>query len=141
TAESQLKYVSTLFKKAIMLHTFITLNTVQNFGSFIPALNHQSYLQYYSAEQEVFYHLVKPLTFCLYAGIERDLANNLTSLNKETGKPVNQYGTGIGAGADWQITKNTGLFFRQRWFNFHDKGFQLSAFHGNETRLELKIFF
>jgi len=39
------------------------------------------------------------------------------------------------------IAKNTGLYFRHRWFTFEDRSFVQDNFRGYESTIELKIFF
>ena len=39
------------------------------------------------------------------------------------------------------MSKNAGLYLRQRWFAYKDRSFPLDHYKGNETTLEIKIFF
>ena len=48
---------------------------------------------------------------------------------------------GIGVGFDWTVGKNAGFFVRQRFMKFEDRSFALDRYQGNETTVELKIFF
>jgi hypothetical protein len=58
-----------------------------------------------------------------------------------TGKPRDQYDHGYGIGLDYDYASRAGLYIRHRWFYHRDKNFTKDAFSGQETSLELKIFF
>jgi hypothetical protein len=44
-------------------------------------------------------------------------------------------------GFDFQLSKGTGLYVRQRWMKYEDRNFELDHYKGTETTVELKIFF
>lgn len=115
--------------------------TAQPEFSLLPKFNEEAYLRQYSSEMEIFYELNDKLILNSYLGYERNLANYQTVLNSETFRPLNQTGWGLGLGFDVALGKNAGLFFRHRWFNFEDTSFPLDAFSGQESSLEIKVFF
>ncbi len=115
--------------------------TVQDELSILPKLNEEAYLRQYSSELEIFYELNDKLILNSYLGYERNLANYQTVLDNETFRPLNQTGWGLGLGFDISLGKNAGLFFRHRWFGFEDTSFQLDTFSGQESSLEIKVFF
>ncbi len=76
-----------------------------------------------------------------YLGIENVRGGRFTDLDEDTGLPRDQRGRGIGVGFDWTLARNAGLYLRHRWMDFEDKAFALDTYSGQETTLELKIFF
>ncbi|NVK26603.1 MAG: hypothetical protein HWE14_01100 [Flavobacteriia bacterium] len=115
--------------------------TAQPEFSILPVFSEDAYLRQYNSELEMFYELNQTFILNSYFGYERSIANYQTELNSETLRPVNQTGWGIGVGCDISLSKNAGLFFRHRWFSFEDTSFPLDQFSGQESSLELKIFF
>ncbi|NVK04553.1 MAG: hypothetical protein HWD92_07005 [Flavobacteriia bacterium] len=115
--------------------------TVQPEFSFLPQFNGEPYLRLYSSELEMFYELSESFIINSYLGYERNIGNYDTELNGNTLRPLNQNGWGVGVGFDVSLGSNAGLFFRHRWFSFEDTSFELDAFSGQESSLELKVFF
>ena len=76
-----------------------------------------------------------------YFGLENIRGGQLTELDPDTGQPRDQVGRGIGLGFDWTIAQNAGLYFRHRWMDFEDRNFALDTYSGQESTVELKIFF
>ena len=70
-----------------------------------------------------------------------DAAQTTYDLKQETGKPRNQFGTGFGIGIDYDFASTAGIYFRHRWFDHKDSNFKLDRFKGQESSVELKIFF
>jgi hypothetical protein len=58
-----------------------------------------------------------------------------------TGKSRDQIGVGYGLGFDYDFAQRAVLSFRHRWFEHRDKNFIKDEFRGQESSLELKIFF
>jgi opacity protein-like surface antigen len=69
------------------------------------------------------------------------IANTQTELDTISGKPRNQQGFSYAIGLDLQLSKNVGLYLRQRWMNYQDFNFSLDRYKGMESTVELKIFF
>jgi len=136
-----LKYKLNLFKKQMYFFYLGSFNSVQDRLSAFTILNERALLRVYNHQIENYYQINKNIILTQYVGIERIVGNYNTQLNIETGKPVNQEGISIGTGFDFNIAKNTGLYFRHRYFRFEDTSFPLDKFSGHETTLELKVVF
>ena len=116
-------------------------NTAQPELSILPQFNEDAYIRQYNSELEMYYQVADPVFLNTYLGYERVLGNYQTMLNEETRRPLNQTGYGIGVGADISLGRNAGLFFRHRWFYFEDESFSADQFSGQETLVELTVFF
>jgi len=116
-------------------------NTAQPGLSVIAPFNNDAYIRQYSTELEMFYQIAKPIFINTYAGVERIIGNDRTLLNFDTELPLNQTGYGFGGGLDISLSRNAGLFLRHRWFFFEDENFPLDRFEGQESMVELKVFF
>jgi hypothetical protein len=139
--ELQLKHKAKIFGKN--LHTFYlgSYNSVQTSFSPITVFTESAYIRQYSHQLESYYNVLPDFVLTLYAGWERIIANYDTRVNVESMRPLNQSNIGLGLGFDFMIAKNTGLYFRHRWFTFEDRSFELDNFRGHETTVELKIYF
>ncbi len=115
--------------------------TVQSDFSILPKFTEEPYLRLYSTELEMFYEITPTFIVNSYAGYERNLGGYDTEINGNTLRPLNQTGWGLGLGFDVSLGQNAGLFFRHRWFSFEDTSFELDAFSGQESSLEIKVFF
>lgn len=116
-------------------------NTAQPEFTVLPQFSEDAYIRQYNTELELYYQLFEPLFINSYVGYERVLGNYQTELNSETFRPLNQTGWGVGAGVDVSLGRNAGLYIRHRWIFFEDTSFPLDAFEGQETLIELKVFF
>ena len=76
-----------------------------------------------------------------YLGVERVIGNYETDINYNTFMPRFQTTLGIGLGIDYNLSRNTALYLRHRYFSFEDRTFELDNNNGNETTLELKVTF
>jgi hypothetical protein len=47
----------------------------------------------------------------------------------------------LATGLDVQMSKNVGLYLRQRWMSYKDASFAKDRYKGWETTIELKAFF
>lgn len=139
--ELQLKYKPKVFNRD--LYIFFLGNYVSAQREWSPFLvtTEEAYIRSYTSELEAYYSLTKNLNLNLYMGYERILGNYNTDINNSTGRPRNQEGIGYGFGFDLSLGKRTGLFLRHRWIDFEDSSFELDKLTGQETSLELKIFF
>ncbi|HXA01925.1 MAG TPA: hypothetical protein VNW99_08055, partial [Cytophagaceae bacterium] len=54
---------------------------------------------------------------------------------------IDQTGTRLGTGIDYDFSATAGLHLRRTWMSQKDKNFIQDQFKGNETTIELKIFF
>ncbi len=115
--------------------------TAQPELTLLPQFSERAYLRQYNSELEMYYQIAKPLFLNAYLGYEKVLGNYQTELNTVTQRPLNQTGWGVGTGLDISLGRNAGLFIRHRWFFFEDTSFALDQFQGQETTVELKVFF
>jgi len=154
-----LKYKLKLFKKELILVNYVTYSTAQDKLSALPVFDDKAFVRYLYEEVNAFYPLHKKLTLVGYFGIETMKANNRTQMvdekgdiitdpktglsaqAPENGKPRDQIGTGYGLGLDYDFSERAGLFFRHRIFHHRDKNFTKDEFQGQESSVELKIFF
>jgi opacity protein-like surface antigen len=115
--------------------------TAQSFLSAVPVFSDRAYLRQYSTELEMYYQITNQVFLNSYLGYERNIGNYNTALNFDSFKPLDQTGWGIGVGMDINLGRNAGLYLRYRWFYFEDENFALDTFRGQETLVELKVFF
>lgn len=115
--------------------------SVQKEWSPIPVFASSAYLRQYSSELEAYWGVKKGLFLNAYGGYERTLGNYATDIDVETVRPRDQEGWGAGFGIDQTLGRNAGIFIRHRWFYFYDRSFRNDFFEGQETIVELKVFF
>jgi hypothetical protein len=139
--ELQLKYKVKVFGKTLHAFYLGAYNSVQPKFSPITVFNESAYIRHYSHQVELYYSLTPEFILTLYSGWERVIANYNTRVDLDSKRPLNQSNLGLGLGFDFMIAKNTGLYFRHRWFSFEDRSFTLDNFKGHESTIELKIFF
>lgn len=106
-----------------------------------PVYNEDSYLFVQYHEFDVYYEIIPKFLLTGYFGIENARGGQFTLWNEETQLPLDQLGTGIGIGFDWQLAENSGLYVRHRWLEFEDRSFPLDKMRGTELTIELKTFF
>ena len=139
--EFQTKYHTKLSNRDLYIFLLSRLSSVQDFLSPITVFSEKAYLRHYSHELEMYYSLNPKTIITTYLGYESAVANYSTEVDAISKRPRNQRGWGVGLGVDYDIAKNTALYFRHRWFNFEDRSFSRDAFAGKETVLELKFSF
>jgi hypothetical protein len=139
--EVQLKQRVKLFGRNLHAFYLGSYNSVQPKFSPITVFNESAYIRQYSHQLEMYYSLTPEFIITLYSGWERIIANYATRVDLESKRPLNQSNLGLGLGFDFMIAKNTGLYFRHRWFTFEDRSFVRDNFRGHESTIELKIFF
>lgn len=155
----QLKFNQKIFNKSLYLFYNGSLKSVQGEFSVIPKTDNTAWLRISCHEFDLYYEVFHNIMFTSYFGYETIIGNNKTDLDLkasldstvvlkadrdayvETKKPRNQQGISVGAGFDIVLAKNVALYIRERWFQYKDKNFALDKFKGNETSVELKIFF
>ncbi|NND94400.1 MAG: hypothetical protein HKN45_06000, partial [Flavobacteriales bacterium] len=140
-AEIQAKYNTFILNKAFYAFLLGRYNTVQPEFKVILPLNEDAYMRMYSTELETYWRLSKGVVWANYFGYERNIGNYDTDIDTGSRKPRNQVGTGFGSGLDLNIGKNALFTFRHRFFYFKDKSFANDRFRGQETMLEIKVFF
>ncbi len=144
----QLKFAAKIFNKDFYLFSLNSFLSAQNKFSLLPVFNNDAYITARYHETEAYYELSRWLVMSVYGGLEYIKGNKYTDTTTAangvggvTGKARNQIGRGFGIGADIALTNHSYLFIRQRWFSFDDKYFLNENFQGQETTVELKIYF
>lgn len=141
TADLTLKYKIGNNRKQLILVNYAMAGSVGEGFSPIPLFNTEAFYRQFYNEFSAYFFLNKKTVLLGFASVERLIGNERTNLSPENGKPVNQTGTGFGLGVDWDFMRNGGLFIRHKWFAHNDSNFVLDKFRGQETSVEIKIFF
>ena len=141
TLETHLKYKTNHTVRPLYFFFLGRYQSVQKEYSPVPVTYSEAYFRQYNTEMEVYWRLNRGFYLNGYAGYERTMCNYDTDIDPETYKPRDQEGWGLGIGFDQSLGRNAGLFVRHRWFAFEDRSFALDQFKGQETLVELKIFF
>ncbi len=141
TMELNMKYNTKIFRKDFYVYYLLTMASLQKKLSPITVFTEKAYLRTYYHQAEFYYRLMPKLMWTNYLGYERIIANYDTRVNVETRRPKNQTGLGYATGFDLMMSKNAGLYLRQRWFSYKDRSFPLDHYKGSETTVEIKIFF
>jgi hypothetical protein len=136
-----LKYKFRIFNRSLIVMNYNNYNSIQEGLSAIPQFSSKAFVKTFYEEFSMFYQLSRRYTLVGFFGMERVMANTRTKLSTENGKPVDQTGRGIGFGIDYDFADNAGLYLRHRWMQHEDKNFVLDQFKGQETTIELKLFF
>lgn len=139
--EMHAKYRTKLANRNFFAFVLGRYYTAQPELSLLPAFNENAYIRQYNSELELYYQISNPIYLNAYLGYERVIGNYQTELDSETLRPLNQTGYGFGGGFDINLSKNAGLFVRHRWVFFEDTSYRLDKFSGQETMIELKVFF
>jgi hypothetical protein len=157
TLDVQLKYRCTLFRRDLILTNYNNYNSVQDKLKPIPLFKKGAFVRTFYEEFMAFYSLNSKISILGFVSYEKILGNQRTELadengdlitdangvpvNDPNGKPINQEDHGYGAGIDYAFSKNGGVYLRHRWFSHNDVHFTRDRFRGQETSLEVKIFF
>jgi|TARA_R110000737_G_scaffold115473_1_gene148381 hypothetical protein len=130
-----------LFNRDLMFFYLAGFHSVQSSVSFVPVYSKKAYLQSYNNQFEFYYHISPNVAISNYFGWDRIIANDQTTKDVITNTPRNQLGTSYSIGLDILLSKNVGLYVRQRWMNYKDVSFSLDQYKGTETTVELKLYF
>lgn len=142
TADLTLKYRANLGRKKLVLVNYASAGSVGDGFAPVPVFSSKAFYRQYYNEFSSYLLLNEKTVLIGFAGIERLLGNDeRTILSPENGKAVNQTGTMFGLGLDWDFMRNGGIFIRHKWFAHSDVNFVEDKFRGQETSVELKIFF
>ena len=150
TIDLSLKYKVKIFHKDLIVTSYTNTNSVQDAVSAVPVFSDAAFVRYIYQEFMAYYSLHKKVTLVGFTGFDQMKGNNRTTLvdengyvttDKETGKARDQFGTGYGIGIDYDFASTAGIYFRHRWFDHKDSNFKLDRFKGQESSVELKIFF
>ncbi len=137
----QAKYKTKIGDRALYFFYLGSFGSASTKGEALPLYNDDSYLFVQYHEFDAYLEILPDFILTGYLGIEDARGGTFTQWDLETQLPLDQFGTGIGVGFDWTLSKSTGLYFRHRWMNFKDKSFTLDRYKGREVTLELKTFF
>lgn len=155
TLSAGLKYKLTLFNRELILSNFNIYNSVSDKLSFAK-FNDDAFLRTFYEEAMIFYALHPKVTILGFGSLERVFGNERINIIDGNGvevtgivaisergnfKTIDQTGHGYGFGVDYDFASKAGLYVRHRWFDHKDKNFVLDKFKGQETTVELKIFF
>jgi hypothetical protein len=141
TAEIQAKYNTEVFGKELYFFFLGRYASVApEFHALMP-LNETAYVRQYSNELEIYFQASKKVMITNYLGYERILGNYATQVDELSRRPRNQEGIGLGTGLDLSLGKNALFALRHRYFQFEDRSFSLDKFSGQETMVEIKVFF
>lgn len=165
-----MKYKFSFLGRDLIVSNYNNFSSVQDKFSAIPVFDDKAFLRYFYEEFMAFYALTSKISLVGFVSHERAMGNMRTELadadgnrimndpltqpkvnvNNEPvsyavyradGKPIDQRGMGYGIGVDYDFSGRAGLYLRHRWFNHRDVNFIHDKFHGQETAVELKIFF
>lgn len=139
--ELQAKLKSSFLDRELFFFYLASFGSASSTVQAIPLYTSNSYLFVQYHEFDVYYEILPKFILAGYFGVQNARGGIFTEWNEETQKPLDQIGTAIGVGFDWEIAKNTGLYIRHRWMNYEDKNFPLDHFKGTELTVELKSFF
>lgn len=147
--EANLKYNTRLLGKELYIFYLGQYSSAQFFVSPFTVLTEKALLRTYYHQLESYWTISKSVVWCNYLGYERIIANYDTEINDEvidgvqtgTRRPKNQTGWSLATGFDIKMSRNAGLYLRQRWMDYHDSSFIKDRYKGYETTVELKIFF
>lgn len=135
------KLKTSLLDRDLYFFSLASFSSAKSSSSLLPTFTDDSYLfvQYY--EVDAYYEILPKFILTGYLGIENARGGQFTQWDIESQLPLDQFGTGIGVGFDWTVSKSTGIYFRHRWLNFKDRSFALDKYKGQEVTVELKTFF
>jgi hypothetical protein len=144
----QVKFKHRILNKDFYMYFLNTYMSVQNTLSPVPVLSDNAYIRAQYHELEAYYQISRSFLVSMYGGLEivkgnshTDLTTTTTGVNGVAGLARNQIGKALGVGLDVLLSNSANLYFRQRWFSFDDKNFDKEEFQGQESTIELKIFF
>jgi hypothetical protein len=140
-SELTMKLKMKFLKRGLIISNYCYAGSSGKNLSPIPVFNPSSFVRVFYEEVSAYYNVHDKLTLLGFYGIQRNIANTQTELSIENHKPLNQLGTGYGFGIDYDFAPSAGLFIRYRWMQHKDYNFFLDKFKGQETIVELKIFF
>jgi len=139
--ELNAKFKTKFIGRELYIFYLGSFSSVQSDWSAAPKFSKAAYIQTYYNQLEFYYKIHSKLIWTNYFGYDRIICNEHTILDDVSLKPKNQTGFSFATGFDYYLSKNAGLYLRQRWMNYNDANFSLDKYKGFETTLELKIYF
>jgi hypothetical protein len=141
STDLSLKFRTNLFGRELLLVNYTYAGSIGRKALPFPDFSSAGFFHMIYEELSAYLNICKRITLLGFYGLQKNQASNLTELSPEKNKPLDQTGTGYGFGIDYDFDQNAGLFLRHRWMRHSDKNFVLDTYRGQETTLELKIFF
>ena len=135
------KYKTQLAGRDLYLFYLGTFNSVQNSWTPLMQFGEKALIRTYDHQAEMYWKLNSKFVWNNYVAFERIIANYSTAVDVKTRRPKNQHGLSFATGFDMQLSKQVGLYVRQRWMYYKDTSFELDRYQGWETTIELKAFF
>ena len=136
-----INYKTRFLGRGIIFKNFTNYNSVQPNLALLPKAGDEAFLRLLYDQFATFYQLNKKVSIVLFYEFERNIANERTELSDYNRKPLDQYGDGFGFGFDYDFSSFSGIYFRHRWMYHDDVNFVKDKFQGQETTVELKVFF
>jgi hypothetical protein len=137
--EAQALYSIPVGNHQIAFNHLVRAHSVQQQPSLL-YVRPDAVLRQYSSENEIYWKTSDRWTWVGCASADATLGSLKTNSNA-TGRPIDQRGWALGWGFDCWAADNAQIFFRTKAFGFADRSFELDAFRGTETTVELKLFF
>lgn len=141
STSSELKYRANGWGNNLYIKSYTTVGTIGT-SALSSYFNLESgFLNTFYQEIELMIPAGKQVYLVGYIGMERNKASTKTELSSDNQKPLNQIGTGLGAGIDYDFANNAGIYLRHRWLRHRDENYVLDQFEGQETVVEIKVTF
>jgi hypothetical protein len=137
--EAQALYSIPVGNHQIAFNHLVRAHSVQQQPSLL-YVRPDAVLRQYSSENEIYWKTSDRWTWVGCASADATLGSLKTNYSA-TGRPIDQRGWALGWGFDCWAADNAQIFFRSKAFSFADRSFELDAFRGTETTVELKLFF
>jgi hypothetical protein len=137
--EAQALYSIPVGNHQIAFNHLVRAHSVQQQPSLL-YVRPDAVLRQYSSENEIYWKTSDRWTWVGCASADATLGSLKTNYSA-TGRPIDQRGWALGWGFDCWAADNAQIFFRSKAFGFADRSFELDAFRGTETTVELKLFF
>lgn len=139
--ELNLKYNTRVLGRELYVFYLGQYSSAQYFLSPFTVLSEKALLRTYYHQLESYWTVSKSVVWCNYFGFERIIANYDTEVDAISRRPKNQTGFSLATGFDIRMSRNAGLYIRQRWMDYHDSSFEKDKYNGYESTVEIKIFF
>lgn len=146
--ELLLKAKFKLFNHDIILLNFNSYNSVRKGFSPIAGMpnNKNTFVSVFFEDLTLALSLTPKMSLVGEAGFQTVTGSTMIDLSPDKSgadrdRIINQLGTVLAAGIDFDINRTMNVHLRQRYFTHKDFNFTKDKFDGHETTFELKIFF
>lgn len=133
-------YKTQFMGRDLILKNFMSYSSIQP-GLMVPHFTDEAFLRTIYDQIIGFYHLMDKVSLVGFYEIHHARANDRTELSDYNRKPMNQLGHGYGFGIDYDFSDFAGLYYRHRFMYHDDVNFVEDKFKGQESTIELKVFF